>query len=151
MPDADTEIFTAPTEFDHLGSLITVKDTDRCLGYLMHFESRGVYEPDLGLLQIDPQYVDPHNAALTKALIDGLDDNCAVGQGGSFYLKYANKQRTKAEIRTFDGALVAPKADVRFVRRGPGLPRLVQFARKGKMFEGVEDPEQDLFHFQRVF
>lgn len=73
----------------NLGSLITYRDTgsEHCLGYLLSFEGHGVFDPDLGRIEVTPEEANAHNRALSQAEIQGLDQNCQVGQGGYFYLK----------------------------------------------------------------
>ena len=107
-------------EYEHLGSLITIKGTDRCLGYLFHAEGHGVFDP-IGRHDIDPKYVEPHNKALSQAEIKGLDENCQVGQGATFYLT-----DDKQSVRTWHGDIVS-------VLKGK---RPLQFVLKGKVFQG---------------
>lgn len=130
-----------PWEFDNLGSLITFKDTDKCLGALVHFQGHGVYDAHYGKVEIAPEYVDPHNAALDNALLLGLDSSCQVGQCGSFYYDEDNG------VRTFTGVEVSKDLE----RRG----RTITFRRKGMTFVGrlaksADGEINDLLNFERI-
>jgi hypothetical protein len=132
---------TKPKLF-HKGSLITYLseggDKEQCLGYLMHFEGHGVYEPTFGRVDVTPQEADAHNAALSRAEIEGLDNNCRIGMGGAFYLGASNGKST---VRTFIGDIVAEDVAV----KGDG----VTFHRKGMTFRGRKRDDELLF-FKRV-
>ena len=104
----------------------------------MNFEGHGVYEPTLGRVDVTPQEADAHNTALSRAEIDGLDNNCRVGMGGAFYLGASGG---KSIIRTFIGDLVAEDVTA----RGRG----VTFRRKGMTFKGRRR-DDDLLFFKRV-
>jgi len=125
--------------FEHLGSLIT--QGDQCLGHLVHFAGHGVFEPNLGRVAIDPQYVDAHNQALDTALLDGLDNRCEIGQGGFFYL--LKNDAGRPVVKTFTGQLVSADVAVR--------GKTITFKRQGKTFRGRHnDPENGAFNFQRI-
>jgi hypothetical protein len=126
---------------EHLGSLITFKDGehDRCLGYLMHFKDHGVYDASLGKVEVTPEEADTHNRLLDEALLKGLDENCLVGQYGTFYV---GKHESRTAIKTFIGTLVS--ADV------SSNGRSLTFRRKGKTFRGRLSKQHDLFNFRRV-
>lgn len=121
---------------ENLGSLITYKQdgADHCLGYLMDFREHGVYDPTFGRIPVSPEHATAHNAALSKAELDGLDDNCAVGQGGTFYLVRGN-------VQTFNGAHVATAMI---------SGRSITFNRGGKTFRGRSQKDADCFNFRRV-
>lgn len=135
-------------EFDHLGSLITLKGTDNCLGYLMDFKDRGVYEPSLGRVRISPEHAKAHNEALDKVLLEGLDERCEVGQYGSFYHKDRSLKTPAGnpyqghEVRTFTGTLVSAAVSV--------VGRVITFSRKGKEYRGRLKNDADVFTFKRV-
>jgi len=126
----------------HKGSLITSRpkdgDKERCLGYLMHFNGHGVYEPTFGSVDVTAQEADAHNAALSRAEIDGLDGNCRIGMGGAFYLGISGG---KSIVRTFIGEVVSE--DVKIQGHG------VTFRRKGMTFKGHRR-DDDLLFFRRV-
>ena len=126
----------------HKGSLITFRpqgaDREQCLGYLMHFQGHGVYEPTSGRVDVTPSDAEAHNAALSRAEIDGLDGNCQVGMGGAFYLGTSGN---KPIVRTFIGEVIAE--DVKIQGRG------VTFRRKGMTFRGHRR-DDDLLFFSRV-
>lgn len=127
---------------ENIGSLITYKDEsgqDVCLGYLFHVADRGTYDPSLGRVEVGPEDAAKHNAALDEALLAGLDQNCEVGQGGTFYAK---DEPGGWKVRTFTGCLVSD--DTEFAGR-----RLL-FRRAGKTFRGRLRGQDELFGFTRI-
>lgn len=79
---------------DYLGSLITVRGEERCLGYLIHRDDKGwTYDADYGRVDVSKEHAEIHNKELTKALLQGLDENCKVGEYGTFYLHEPQKQQ----------------------------------------------------------
>lgn len=126
---------------DNLGSLITYKDEDedRCLGFLMNFTGHGVYDASLGKVNVTPEQADNHNRLLDEALLKGLDENCQVGQCGTFYV---GQHDSRTAIKTFLGTVVS--ADVSI--KGQSLT----FRRNGKVFRGRMSKQHDLFNFRRI-
>jgi len=138
---AKTKTKKEPPEFENLGSMITIKGSDRCLGYLMDFEGHDVFEPDIGRVDVSPEHAKLHNEAFEKALLEGLDNNCEVGMCGSFYL---GKKDGRYEVHTFLGQVVSDETT-----RSEGGSTLT-FFRKGKAFQGRISKKSDLFNFKRV-
>lgn len=137
-------------ELENLGSLITIKDTNNCLGYLMDFKDKGVYATH-GKVDVSPEDASTHNRLLDEAMLKGLDDNCQVGQGGSFYTGQNDNGRTV--IKTFMGTLVSADTSVKTGRIHPRTGRKVvtlTFRRAGKVYRGRVSHEHDLFNFRRV-
>lgn len=129
---------TTTVTFENLGSLITVGG--RCIGHLMDFREHGVWEPDMGKVDIAPEYVKPHNDALDAALIEGLDNRCEVGQGTFFYL---GKRNGKPIVKTFTGVLVSD--DVKT------SGRQITFVRGSKTFRGtLSAGDGESFNFRRI-
>lgn len=126
---------------DNLGSLITYKDEDhdRCLGFLMNFTGHGVYDASLGKVAVTAEQAETHNRLLDEALLKGLDENCQLRQGGTFYV---GKIDGRTAIKTFLGTLVS--ADV--TTKGQSLT----FRRQGKTYRGRMSKQHDLFNFRRV-
>lgn len=127
----------AKMRFD--GGLITYKDgkgPPRCLGDLMHFEGHGVYDPDFGQVDVTPEEAEAHNQALDKARIDGMDNQCQVGQGS-----YAYYNRN-GSVRSFLGTLISD--DVVIVGRD------IQFRRGGRLFRGWLRKDDESFNFVRI-
>jgi len=144
-----------PTEFDNLGSLITVRGTDECLGYLMNFKGRGVYDATYGKVEVAEEFVEPHNTALTKSLIEGLDERCEIGQGYMFYVtlpKQTNvtEWRKIIQVKTFDGVLVSDDIVSAKLYGGRKARLKVLFRRNGKTFEGTNNLNDNLLRFKRV-
>ena len=79
------------------GSLLTYQDNGRecCLGYLFEFPEHGIYEPTFGKLDVTAEEAQTHNRLLSQAGIEGLDNHCAVGMGGTFYTKKVNDAAVK--------------------------------------------------------
>lgn len=125
--------------FENLGSLITIKDTNNCLGYLMNFKDHGVFDASLGKVEVTPEQAETHNKLLDDAMLKGLDENCQVGQYGTFYV---GQLQGRTAVKTFLGSLVSDDVAV----SGQSL----SFRRKGKTFKGRMSRQHDLFHFRRV-
>ena len=124
---------------ENVGSLITFNDGDRCLGYLWHAEGHGTFDANLGRVDVSKDNADTHNRLLDDALLNGLDENCQVGQGGTFYV---GQHEGRTAIKTFLGTLIS--ADVSL--KGQSLT----FRRKGRTFRGRMSRQHDLFNFRRV-
>ena len=126
----------------HKGSLLTFQpkggDKEQCLGYLMHFQGHGVFEPAFGKVDVTPSEADAHNAALSGAEIQGLDANCRIGMGGTFYMGASGGKRA---ICTFTGTVVTEDVAVK--------GHSVTFHRKGMTFKGHKRND-DLLFFERV-
>ena len=131
---------TAPA-LDNLGSLIPYKNDkgeDQCLGYLMDFIGRGIYDASYGRVEVSKEHADTHNKLLDEAMLKGLDENCQIGQGGTFYYQ------GKGKVTTFLGTVVSEQLTV-----SPG-GRNIEFYRKGKLYRGRLRKEADCFNFRRV-
>ena len=130
-------------KFENIGGLITFKDdkgVHRYLGYLFNFNGHGVFDPTLGKVEVTPEEIDKHNALLANAEIEGLDKNCQVGQGGSFYLTPSKPYK----VTTFTGELVSDQIEIS--EKGFGIT----FKRNGKVFRGRLQKDADVFNFRRV-
>ena len=127
----------ARDELENLGSLITIKGTNICLGPLMQFSGNGVFDATYGKVDVSAEEADAHNKAYDEASLKGLDESCQIGQGGTFY--YNDKDRT---VKTFNGTVVSI-----FVRRSGTT---ITFGRKGKIFRGRVQKEADCFNFRRI-
>lgn len=112
---------------------------DQLLGHLLHFPGHGVYEPNLGMVDIKPDDVDEHNKLLDQALIQGLDGTCKVGEGGTFYF---GKKDGKKIVTTFTGVVVSDQVDNTRVS--------ITFRRNGRVFRGRKMKDADCFNFRRV-
>jgi len=122
---------------ENLGSLITYNDegTPRCLGYLMDFTGHGVFDANYGKVEVSPEHASIHNKLLDEAMLKGLDESCAVGQGGTFY--YVNGQ-----VTTFMGTVVSENTRI----NGKSLT----FQRGSKTYRGRLQKDADCFNFRRV-
>ena len=126
-------------DLENIGSLITIKGTNTCLGDLMHFAGHGTYDPDHGLVPVSKEEADTHNKLLDEARLNGLDRNCEVGQGSFFYFTGKAPDRN---VTTFVGTVVS--TDVRVKGQS------ITFVRKGKTFRGRLSKNFDSFNFRRV-
>jgi len=124
---------------ENKGSLITIAGTNECLGYLMHFDGRGVFDATLGKVDVSPDEANIHNTELDKAMIEGLDSQCQVGQGGTFYF-----DQNKQVVHTWSGTLVSDK--VHLTAGGKGIT----FIRNGRQYRGRLQSDADCFNFKRV-
>ncbi len=117
----------------HKGSLITFQpqggDKEQCLGYLMHFQGHGVYEPTFGKVDVTPSEADAHNAALSGAEIQGLDANCRIGMGGTFYMGATGGGVWKTVdygqnwVNVSDGFFASPSIGA--IRVAPSIPSII--------------------------
>jgi hypothetical protein len=131
---------TKELSFENLGSLITIAGTDNCLGYLMTFDGRGTFDAEYGRVDISKENADTHNRLLDEAMLKGLDENCEVGMGGSFYAQ--KDKQGKSVVKTFMGTLVSDNVTI--------SGRVLTFRRAGKVYRGRTSLEFDLFNFKRV-
>lgn len=120
---------------ENVGSLITTGD-GHCLGYLFDFSGHGVYSPE-GKVEITKEQAGTHNRLLAEAEIKGLDENCQVGQGGTFYWS------PKAGVTMWTGVKVADYT------LNPSQTVLT-FKRNGKVYRGRLQKDANCFNFKRV-
>lgn len=106
-------------------------------GYLFDCGDKGIFAPT-GKVDVTPEQAKEHNKLLSQAEIQGLDDNCQVGQGGTFYHTSGNG------IRTWNEDVVAGPQDVIIKNK------TITFVRKGKTFKGRIVSDGDYFHFKRI-
>jgi hypothetical protein len=132
----------APTRdrMQFLGESMIVYDGDKCFGYLMHFEGRGVFSAELGKVDVTPEEARINNEAYEKAEIEGLDKNCHIGMCGRFYL--SNPKGGTPSVRTFLGTVVSSSVQIK--------GRKITFQRGDMSFMGVKQKDSDLFDFQRI-
>ena len=121
------------TNLENLGSLITIADSNNCLGYLMNFPGHGIFDASLGKVDITPEQADIHNKLFDQALIKGLD-TCQVGQGNMFY--WGGNC-----FKTFMGTVVSYAV----TRMGQSVTFMV----KEKTFRGRLQKDADCFNFKR--
>jgi hypothetical protein len=135
----------------NLGSLITYEhgDHEHCLGYLMDFKDKGVFDAEHGKVNVSPEHAEIHNKLLDEAMLQGLDESCQVGQGGTFYTGKPDKMGRPTEIRTFMGTLVSSDLTVKQIKNRHVVFN-VTFRRNGKVFRGRTSHEHDLFNFRRI-
>jgi hypothetical protein len=138
-----------PTKLDNLGSLITFEEDGKtyCLGYLMHFNEKGTFDATYGKLEISKEHAEAHNAAYEKGEIEGLDAQCEIGQGATFYV---NEDKRPLSVKTFLGTqLNEGKLRTKKPTRGKGV--IITFDRKGRTFEGrFKREEGDAVFFART-
>ena len=113
---------------------VTGPNGEVALGYLIDFTGHGIYSPD-GKIEVTKQEMDAHNAALAMAELKGLDENCQVGQRGTFYY-------SGGKVSTFTGAIVSENVFVQ--------GKSITFTRNGKQFKGILQKDADCFNFKRV-
>ena len=123
-------------EIENRGSLITFRNTNSCLGYLFMYEGRA-YFPDGVVEGLTQAEVDTHNKCLSQGEVQGLDENCKVGQGNIFY--WHSKTR---EVKTWGGDLVSNDVTVN--------GQSVTMRRKGKVLRGRIRKDEDCIFFKRV-
>ncbi len=134
--DPEEEERQHPIVLENLGSLITYKhDEQEIMLWHLYVHEGKVYEPNLGVVEVPLEHVAAHNAALDKALIEGLS-TCRVGQGGLFYY---NDQAN--EVRTWTGIVVSKDVFVNGKR--------IVFRKDGMEFVGDLRPDEEVFEFAR--
>src|SRR5271157_1783495 len=104
---------------DNLGMLVE-ETSNTVLGYLFEFHGRGIFSPS-GKVEITAQQADVHNRLLSRGEILGLDENCQVGQHGTFYYR-------SGSVITWVGELVSDSVTVN--------GQVITFQRNGKVFRG---------------
>ena len=132
-------------KLENLGSLITYKDDqgrDIALGYLFDFTGHGIFSPD-GKVEVSKENAEMHNRLLGEAELKGLDENCQVGQGGTFY--FGKGKDGDARVTTWMGTIVSENIVVTGRVR-----QTVFFRRNGKRFRGILRKDADCFNFRRV-
>ncbi len=130
-----------PPEILHRGSLLTYRDhgRERCFGYLFEFPGHGIFEPTFGKLAVNAEEVKTHNRLLSQGEIEGLDQHCGVGGGGTFYTRRTESQTI---VVTWLGQEVSREVRVK--------GSVLTFRRKGMTFRGRLRREQDAFAFRRI-
>ena len=125
-------------ELEHRGSLMTFNKEGRTvhLGYLMDFRERGIWEPNLGRVDVTPGEAASHNKLLSKAEIDGLD-TCEIGQGRNFY---PSKDRMK--VSTWAGDVASDSVVVNGA--------VIAFHRGARVFRGRFRKNNESVFFKRV-
>jgi hypothetical protein len=129
---------TSTLKINNRGSLMTFTNEngqEQCLGYLMNFNEHGIHEPNFGGLDVSKEEADIHNKLLDSAMLNGLDENCQIGQGGTFYF-------VGGKVTTWAGAVVAASASTK--------GRSITFARNGKVYRGILQKNADCFNFNRI-
>ena len=113
------------------------KGVDYHLGYIISFDGT-TFCPNSGQWKgISPEEKDAHNKALSECELEGLDNRCGIGQGGTFYLT-PNSLR----VTTFTGTIVSTDVSI----NGSSIT----FARNGKTFRGRLQKDADCFNFRRI-
>ena len=107
---------------------------EQCVGYLFNFQGHGIFAPD-GKVEVTQEEMDIHNKFLAQGEIKGLDEQCQVGQGGTFYY-------IGGKIQTFTGEIVSSNVRVN--------GKTITFRRNGKSFRGRLQKDADCFNFRRV-
>ena len=130
-------------DLENFGSVITVKKSlfqdqghEYCLGHLINFTGHGVFDAHFGKVDVTPEEVAVHNSSLDYIFIKGLDANCEVGQGGTFY--YDEKKHI---VQTFCGTIFA-------TAKVSG--KSITFERGGKLYRGRLQKNADCFNFKRI-
>lgn len=117
---------------------LLMADAARCLGFLLDAGDKGIYCPNNGRVHCTSAEAAAHNALLSKMFLDGLDRNCAIGQGATFYY------HADGRVTTWTGALVATGTP------GCRSRETVTFIRSGKKFRGRVHKDADCVFFKRV-
>jgi len=114
--------------------LFVDEETGSLVGYLYNFQGKGIFSPD-GKVEVTPEQAETHNRLLSEAELNGLDENCQIGQRGAFYF-------VKGKVYTWKGTLVSEEVTIK--------GKQITFTRKGKVFTGRLQKDANLFNFRRV-
>lgn len=71
------------------GMLLYTSDRDgqtHTLGYLLVSPQHGVFDAEVGKVEVTEEVAKEHNRVFDAAMIEGLDKNCKVGEGSVFYM-----------------------------------------------------------------
>lgn len=138
-------------DLEGFGSLLTLKGEQTCLGDLWHVDSipdeKGVehkdvtFDPTHGRVPVSKEESQAHNAALDSAKVEGLDNQCKVGEGGNFYITRLDGHW---KITTFVGTVIADEKDIDIM----GLAVTVR--RKGRVFCGRRNTSDDCIFLKRT-
>lgn len=90
------------TNLANIGSMITIKDSNTCLGYLMFFDGHGTYDATYGQVPVTKEEADIHNKLLDKAMLDGMN-LAKVGQSMPIPVYFNEKDK---RITTFIGTVI---------------------------------------------
>ena len=123
------------------GSIIIITAENQMLGDLMHFAGHGVYDSAYGRVPVEPDEATAHNEALSKAMIEGLDKTCDVGQGGYAYLSGGPGAW---RVRSFIGMDYAESVAIGVVGK------VVTFSRGDRVFRGTLRAGGEAFNFRRI-
>ena len=132
-------------QLNNRGSLLTYRakpedEKETCVGYLFDFTGHGIFDSHLGRIDgLTAEELAAHNQALAQGELQGLDENCQIGQYGTFYFNEA-----KREVRTWTGELVS--SQVHLSASGKGIT----FLRNGRQYRGRLQKDADCFNFKRI-
>lgn len=107
---------------------------NRCLGYLLIAEGHGVFDANLGKVEVAPEAAQKHNTVFDEMMVKGLDENCQVGQGNNFYI-------SGNTVKTWLGTVLGEATKVRST---------YTFTRKGMTFTGKLPKGEEVAFFERV-
>jgi hypothetical protein len=123
---------------NHEGLLCYKEDgVEYALGYLFNMDGTTFCPMTGRWTGISFEEKDAHNKVLSEGELKGLDENCEVGQYGTFYLTH-----NPSRVTTFTGTVVS--TDV-FING-----QSITFSRKGKTFRGRLQKDADCFNFRRI-
>jgi len=108
-----------------------------CLGYIFAHQDVAFCPGTGGWKGITTEELEAHNKALSQAEIKGLDENCQIGQGGTFFYKESPRS-----VVTWLGTVVSECISVKGIS--------ITFKRNGKTFRGRLQKDADCFNFKRV-
>lgn len=117
-------------------------DTSHYLGYLMLFH-HGVFDAGLGTVDVDPDWVDPHNARLSAIEFDIIDARMEIGNELTLYTHKVDWKITS--VRTWRGDIVSNELE----RGSEG--RLVFSRPNGRRFSaGPEHEDTEMITIRRI-
>jgi hypothetical protein len=108
-----------------------------CCGFIFAFEDKSL-TPNGRVDGFTQEQIRQHNDNLSKAELIGLDQNCQVGQCGTFYYSPGKG------VTTWTGIVVAENGSVTVKGNS------IKFTRGGKTYRGRLQKDADCFNFKRA-
>lgn len=106
----------------------------------MVFEGKGVFDANFGKIDTTRGKAKIHNETLDEALLIGLDENCQIGERGSFYYDGENRPLV---VQTWIGTTVSEQVRV--------AGATITFVRENKTYRGRLKRQSQLFNFRRIY
>lgn len=124
-------------QLENDGGLFTyeAKGVNRCLGYLLIADGHGVYDAELGKVDVSPGDGNRHNQIFDEMMVKGLDESCQVGEPWQFYI-YGTTVKTW--LGTVLGEATKVRSTYTFTRNGMKFVGKISKGEESGIFRRVE-------------